>query len=627
MDYSESPKSTETEKIDVNLSSIDQKDSGSESNSNLWDEIGFHRPLAGFWYNFAITIFHMATASLATILLFPIMFPFPQIDGYYRAATGVFAAVYLAFDLGTANMMARYIGETNIKNPKKMIEYIQYFIWYQMFSGLIQVTGIAIWAIYFPPENLIFLVWIMIIYSTTQYPAMQGVFKSVLQSLQQFDKSAIISFVQGDVIQRFTEIGFVILFRYTIGQNPKIGIILACAIGLCLGKYLDDFIAMAIGMKFFKKLMKVYDISVKDCFRHDFDRNLVKECFTFGIKTGFPGVINGFVGLLILTWWLNIPQYTTFIALMALAQSIVNFVQGLKVDLGGAISESYLNDKKSLCQFYIGQCWRFDGLIQIMIYSILIVVTFLLEPALLLIGLDGYILAVPFIIPTLIRRFTIPYEQLGAEIITGTNNPNANFAIDIGSMVLNFISWWFILVVLKLPQTYGIAIVVWIMPMGDFVTALVKLVVTYIYINKKVLKLKIPWYQTFGGPTISGTIIVILGILYMQLIFMPISSVSIVAGLLIGMIIFFFGMPFFYILLTVFLGVWDDSSLDSFKKASDMAGIARFITKPMYKILLWATPKSKLHNRFSVDDSKALEEALELMEIKRSNMAANNLEL
>ncbi|MBD3350419.1 MAG: hypothetical protein GF364_02930, partial [Candidatus Lokiarchaeota archaeon] len=555
-------------------------------NEELWNSIGFHRPLAGFWYHLALTILHILSASVATILLFPIMFPYPQIDGYYRAGTAVFSAIFIAFDLGTANMMSRFIGENNIKDPRKMVHYIQYFVWYQMFSGLIQVTGIAIWLLYFPPQDLAYLVWIMLLFSSTQYPAMQNVFKSALQSLQQFNKSAIIGFIQGDVIQRLTEIGFVIIFRYTLGSNAKFGIILAASIGLCLGKYLDDFIAMVIGMRYFKQIMEKYGLTVRDCFRHDFSLDLVKQCFFFGLKTGFPGVISGFTGLIILTWWLQVPQYTTFIALLGLAESLVNFIRGLKIDLGGAISESYLNGKKELCQYYIGQSWRFDGFIQILFYSLIIVVTFILEPALILVGLENYLLAIPFIFPTLIRRFFTPYEELASAIITGTNHPNVHFILELFGMIGNLINWWLILVVLRLPQNYGIDLIIWIMPMGDIIVAIMKLSLQYFIIQKRILKIKIPLYQTFIGPGITGALVVAFGYLYKIIIFPLIESIlGLLFSILTMGIVFVLGMPFLYFAVTVFLGVWDDGSLDSFKKASNMSGFASVITKPLNKVL------------------------------------------
>jgi hypothetical protein len=592
--------------------------SESMSDSELWDSVGFHRPLAGFWYKLGFMIVHIIGGILVAALVYPLMFPYPEIDGYYRTGTNLFVALFVAFDLGTANIMNRFIGETGIKNPKKMVEYLQYFIWYQMFSGLIQLTMIAVWILYLPPQELIYLSWIFLIYSTTQYPAMQSVFRNALSAMQQFDKSATLGFLESDVIQKLSEIFFVLLFRYTLGQNPAYKIILAMAIGLVLGKYLDDFIVMGFGIKFFNTALQKYGISARVCFRHDFDWKLFKETFIFGVKTGLPGAISSFVGLIILIWWLNVPQYTSFIALLGLAESIINFIRGLQLELGGAISESYLNGKKALCQYYIGQTWRFDSLIQLLMYSIIFGVTLVLAPTLVAIGLGYYLLSIPFIFPVMIRRFFMPYESLAGGIITGTNHATTNFIIEMITLTINFITWWLYLIVFKIPQNYGITAVVWIMPLGDLPGVFFRLIISYRFVHRKIVPLKIPLWQAFVGPSVAGFIFGLMGWVYVQIIFLPMLALwGIIPALIPMIIIFVFIGPFMiYTPITVLMGAWDDTSVDSFRKAAIMAGFARFIVSPMYKMILKTIPYAKWHNKFGVDEKEALKEARELMEMK-----------
>jgi hypothetical protein len=548
------------------------------------------------------------------------MFPFPEIDGDYQTGTGLFTALYVAFDLGTNALMNRFIGETGIKDPKRMVQYLQYFIWYQMFSGLIQLTIIAIWAFFYPPQDLLYLTWIFLLYSTTQYPAMQSTFRNALGALQQFDKSTILSFLESDVIQKLNEIGFVLLFRYTLGQNPQYGIIIACSMGLILGKSLDDYLVMAIGMKFFNNSLKKYGITVRDCFRHDFSWSLVKEAFVFGVKTGFPGAIGSFAGLLVLVWWLGIPQYTTFIALFGLAASIVNFVQGLYLDLGGAISESYLNGKKILCQYYIGQTWRFDAFIQLLLYAIIFIVSLILQEVLVAIGLSYYLLAIPFILPIMIRRFTNPYEHIAGEILAGAHKPNFFFFIQMLQLGINMFFWWLFLVFLKIPQTSGIETLFWLMPMGDMPGVAIKLLISYIYIHKKIVPLKIPLWQTFGGTSIAGIFMGVAGYAYYIWIFVPMNArwtlfPALIPAIFICILILPLGL---YIPMTVLLGVWDSNSVDSFRKASKISGFAKILVIPMFKALELTIPFARLHNRFAADESQATREAMELMEFKKS---------
>ncbi len=590
---------------------------------DLWEAVGFHRMLGGFFYKVVFTIFHIVMGIVTALLLFPIMFPYPETKGYYDTATSLFAAIYIAFDLGTANMMNRYIGEHGTKDPKKMLQYMQYFIWYQAFSGLVQVSMIAYWALYMPFTSFLHFTWIFLLYSTTQYPAFQGVFKHALEALQQFHKSSWIGFLEGDIFQASMEIGLVIVFRYTLGANVEFGMILAISMGLTLGKYLDDFIVMLFGMKMFSTAMAKYGIRIRDCFRHDFDRHLVWDVLSFGIKTGFPSAISGFVGLMVLSWWLTVPQYTTFIALMSVGASIVNFVQNLKLDLGGSIAESYMNGKKALATYYVGQVWRFDMIIQLLFYSIIFAVTLVLGDALVFIGLDYYLLSIPFIMPIMLRRFINPYAELPGAILTSSDKPNVAMGFGFLGLGLSTFSWYLFLVVFQLPQTYGMSVLFWLLPAGDVFAALIVAILSYIYIHKKMLPVKIPIYQTFIAPGIMAGLVCIGAYVSYLFIYTPMREQF---GAIIALIpmaaIFCFAVPIFlWIPGTVLLGAWDDGSVRSFEKATHIAGIAKFIITPMYKGMKWAVPLSKLHGRFQVNDEDAMREAEELMELKRAAKA------
>ncbi|MHA1891905.1 MAG: hypothetical protein ACTSYS_13005 [Promethearchaeota archaeon] len=587
---------------------------------NLWESIGFHRQLAGFWYKLVFMLFHVVVGMAVGMLIYPIMFPFPEILGYYSTSTSIFIAIFVAFDLGTANLMNRFIGEHGSSNPRKMLHYIQYFIWYQMFTGLIQVTIISIWALFVPIESMLYFTWIFIFYSLVQYPAMQSVFRNVLESLQQFNKSQVLDFLGGDVFQKSLEVIFVILFRYTLGTNPCYGTILAATIGLVFGKYLDDFISMIVGMKLFSNTIGKYDIKVKDCFRHDFNISLIKETFIYGFKTGFPGVISGFFSLLILTWWLSVPQYTTFIALFSLGASIVNFIQGLKINLGGAIAESYLNGKKKLCQYYIGQTWRFNALIQILFYTIIFAVLIVLSDVLVAFGLSNYLLSIPFIIPLLIRRFIDPYIEQTGVILTSGNKPTEHLLFSIIELVLTTITWYVFLVVLRLPHVHGYSTIIWLIPAGDIGAVLFVRFLAYLYIHKKMFHIKIPLWQTFGGNTILSIGIMGITFLYYLFIYIPMKNFlgTIIAILPMALIFCILIPVFVWMPLTVLLGVWDDGSIASFKDATKISGIAKVLVIPMYKGIIWAVQHSKLHNKFKMEESEALKEARELMEIKRS---------
>ena len=196
-------------------------------------------------------------------------------------------AIFKILIWGTIVTMDRYIAELQLKDQSKMVKYIQYFIWYQMMTGLIQTTSIAIYAfVWVPRTELAYAVWIMLLQSITQYPGFLGVFRGAMGALQQFNKVEVLNFISGELFQRLTEIGFVLLGRYWGMQNPQIGEIMGIAIGSVIGLYVDDFIATAMSAWYFSKVMKDKGISARRCFRIEFDWNW--QSLVFGIKLEYP---------------------------------------------------------------------------------------------------------------------------------------------------------------------------------------------------------------------------------------------------------------------------------------------------------------------------------------------------
>jgi hypothetical protein len=115
----------------LQVSALEEKPAETEkklTDAEVWQNIGFHRPLAGFFYNLVFWIVGIFFGAFVGGWLYSIMYPFPESLGYKTAATAIFALFFQVWDLGTANVVNRYMGENSVKNPHKMILYVQYFI-------------------------------------------------------------------------------------------------------------------------------------------------------------------------------------------------------------------------------------------------------------------------------------------------------------------------------------------------------------------------------------------------------------------------------------------------------------------------------------------------------------------
>jgi len=154
------------------------QDAKATTTSEMWDQIGFHKPMAGFWTNLVFTLFGIVLSAILFGALINFFYPFPESIGIKDIAFGYFSLLFSLMDVGTGAVMGRFIPEVNIKNPEKMLHYVQYFIWYQMFTGLVQTTFVSLYALFVAPQtSMAYTAWIMLIASTVQYPGMLWAFR------------------------------------------------------------------------------------------------------------------------------------------------------------------------------------------------------------------------------------------------------------------------------------------------------------------------------------------------------------------------------------------------------------------------------------------------------------------
>jgi hypothetical protein len=606
---------------------IDEKILSESDKEELWNQIGFHKALAGFWYKLIFSLFSIVFGLILLPLYYKILYPYPESAGYRSAAIGIFLLFFTIFDLGTWSCMDRFIAPSQVTNPKKMLQYIQYFIWYQMITGLIQTTCVSIYALYFVPRSeLGFAVWIMLIHSTTQYPGFLGVFRGVLNTLQEFNKSETLGFISGEFLQKITEIGFVIWGKQWGQANPAIGEIMGIAIGATIGLYVDDFFATALSAVYFSKSMKSRNIGVRDCFRIDFDGALAKEVFIYGLKAGMTAVWGGAVALYELWLWLTfVPQFTTFATLNAIASGlagIVNQAQSMPITM--LLSESFNNGKKKLAQYYIAQAWRFYAIVQAFFTSMVLIVLLVLASAFEVFGMEkNYILAIPFLIPNLLRQLQQPYTSLASGTLMSCDHPSAELFIRFieEGLKIFFLTLFIHPAFLGLPDKYGFASLIWIMPCGIYPAIVIKVAWSYRYINKNMIKLRFLTWQSLGAPIIASIITYTIALFIKQLVFDPLhASGQTFLGLILMIGIAIFLIIFVYFPFTSLLGGWDDNSLRDFKKAMIMSGPSKGLVWLLYQGVNIPAKVSRLHNKFGIDATDALLEAQTLLEMKNTHI-------
>lgn len=595
--------------------------------TNSWEEIGFQRSLGGFFYNLVILLFSSIITIFTIALLTDLFYPFPEIQGYNSIAGGFFfAIIYKVFDMGTAYGIQRFIAEYRIKDPKKMVEYIQFFIWYQMFTGILQVSVISyvVFVIIIPNSQYIHLSWLFLIICQKQWPGMLGTFKAVLEGMQLYNKTNVLNLINNQVFQTISNIVFILLGRWWGQNNPAIGDLMGATIGVAVGSYIDDFFAMMLSQYYLGKVVKPLGISKRDLWRRDFSSEVAKKCIKLGAQMSVGPIVNTVSGILMMMMYLNaMPQYATFITLAALAGGIVGIVYVGGFNTTPLIAESYMNQKKELAGFYVTTSIRWNGFFMWMLAAILIAfIPMVITVILALPELENYVYAQAFLIPMLIHTLFKPYIDFPNGILLGTENVSFYAFVRVFEEFMQVFFIWFFLYGIKLQEKtiLGMDGVVFILAFEHFFPRLIKMFMCWIYINKVLLHIKINWWQTLIGPLICSVFVFGVGQLWKVTIFdplilvigvLPSAAITLVFGLILIPLVV-------YLPLTGIMGCWDDFGMKTFKKAIDLSGPSKKLVNLFYKSTSFGVKHSKIHNKFKIPWETAVKQIDELMEIKKN---------
>lgn len=598
-------------------------------NDEKWEVIGFQRPLGGWMWGFTISIATSIFGILTIGFLTGLLYPYPEQKGYSDIAGALFAIVYQFFDVGTAFGISRFIAEYRVKDTKKMLEYIRFFVWYQMFTGIIQVLVMSIVILHILRYNeMAYLTWIFLIGCQKQWPGMLGTWKSCIDGLQHFDKSKILGFITGDIFQTLTNVIFIVWGRYWGAQNPIYGELLGATIGMAIGGYVDDFFAMWLSAHYFNKIMAPFGISFRETWRFEFGKDVIRNCLWFGLQVSVVPIVNTATGTWMMLMYLDaLPQYATWKVLVGLAGGIAGFVGVGDFSLTSALAESYCNGKQKLAEWYVSTSfkWQFFFmalLIQILLAYLPIVIYFINHME----GLENYQPAVIFILPLLIQKISAPFIDMPNSILNGTLHIGFYTFVRVFEEFLQVFFVWLFLYPLALPARYGINGVVFVLALEHYFPRMIKMTMCWVYIHKKVLRIRIYVMTTFILPFLAGLPITIFSGIWTSLFIMPlIEAIGLIPATIITVFFGIFCIPVFVFLpLTGILGSWDDGQLKMFNQAVELSGPSKIFFVPFYKAVMFGVRIGKkigLHNRFSIPYQEAEREIEELMELKRQHAA------
>ena len=607
------------------------KDKELEKYGTEWDELGYHRPMAAYFYTFGLLI----PSALFSVLLLPLLqftrYRFPEITGLDAAATALFGIVYAFFDAELHRSMNRFIPQYAVSNVRKAVQYSTFFIKYQMWSGLIQITlvNLFIFVYIIPYTSFAYLAWFLIFISVKQYPSTLGFFQGVLESFQFHDKAQLIVFWRANIIEPLTQIGFGLIGLFYGAAHPAIGEFYGLAFGWAIGGYIDDLLfTFPMGMWYLSKVLDKFGIKLRELYAQKVEPETWKSALNYAARF-WPSLIWGSL------WgWLGffvnyqgLPGYMTYSALIKESNALAKFV-GWSDDIlnrsQASFAEAYNNDKIVLTKHYIAQGLKWNSFFFIILGSFNIVAL----PIILDIALgvflpeqwEGIRPIVPFLIVLWIPS---PLHDITNKMLELSKHPEILTILGIIAAPVNTFFAYYFLFVLKLGW---VGMVITGLPMD-----MVSLVVKWIYMKNKVLDLdwkfwKGCFWQVFAAPLMAGIFFVIYIVILLKIIWPVLSApffalsiqypMLLFVPVIITLILLMGGLLFIYMPLYGYLGGFDENTLEAFKKSVALSGPSLWIIYPFYKIMAhfhkkapeWAKKRAPIE-----DTDLALKELKELM--------------
>ncbi len=579
-----------------------------DSTGDGWKDIGFHRPLAGLLFNLIFIFIAAGFGILLSIWLMPnVIYPFPEAMGFQNVTMQFFAVYFTLLDLGIGASIQRFVAEENVHNPRKAIAYIQFFIWYQMISGLLQVTVIAVWVLNFMTETeMAYAMWFFLIYSTVQYPGMLGVFRGTLEAYQRFDRASILGFIQTQVFENVMRIICILIGRWVGRNNPIIGEVVGAAAGSIVGTYLKDFITAIIAAYWVSPILKEVDpnYGIKAVFFVQFDKETVKKCLSFGLRVLVPGLISptaNFIAVTFMVAWL--PNYSTILGMFLLGESLAHLVSTLQFSgIASTFSEAYLNGKHKLTADYLRRFYRWSAILGFFMTGLLFYGAYLIG---IIVG-ENFFLVTPIIQHFLLFKICSIFAQIQDSVNTGVGKPEYNIILILCEQGSRLLVLWLMLV----PYPSSWMALVYSAGVGW----IVKWIVGYILFNWRILRVNLSWWQTFAAPALAAVVEAIyIWALYVYLFPVFVSVFGELVGAILGILIGIFTGPFF-IFFPVYslLGGWDDGSIQIMERAYELSGPSKPLIKIIKTISIKCAHISPLHNRFAIDTTGVEEEIREL---------------
>ncbi len=573
---------------------INREEFAAKEAHTAWEEIGFHRPLGGFFVMLFLGLLLFVPIIIYQNLILPVyILPSAQALGMWGRVLQFFTVIFTFFEFGTSTAFIKYLSEYRINDPRKGIMFGQVFVWWQALSGAFETALVVILACTVLPRTAYAIyAYSVIIHMFINIPGFYRIMRHALTGLQRADYAQVIDLGWSLVFQMFAQPVFVGIMLFWGKSHPVFGTTMSGLIGMGLAAYAVEVMSFGLGLWLYKRL----GYSARIYFLAHFDWATVWKSFRFGVFEMLGSGIWG-VGqsLEILITQSRLVNYAEVWGNWVLAQNFVygfNAVASLYEGLMPSISEAISHGKKILGQYYSAIAYKWGGMLSAMLGSMMLAVAdrFIL-------GASGpeFVRAAVYAIPLLLWGAVQFGSWVSDMVQRGSNHPYLMMLMTLTEQTIRIT-----LAILLVRQFQIYALI-----LAYFVGILTKDILSYFVNNRLCYRQRFYFWQSLIAPVLAGLV--------------NYAILRWVTGLvwrndqITSVLIFFIAIvPSFpiFAFLYAFFGGWDADTLEEVHRA---ASIASFM-KPL-AWLFWAASAlgariSPLHGHFPITNrADALAEA------------------
>jgi O-antigen/teichoic acid export membrane protein len=553
-----------------------------------WEEVGFHRPLAGFLFLVAVgLVLFIVLMVYQQTVLYGMLLKSAQARGVWSLITTFFTTLWVLFDWGTSTAFVKFFAQRRVDDPSEGIKYAQLFVWWQAITGTIQLGMVALLAAFMVPHTgYAFMSYYLILHALIQFPGFFTVFQYTFRAYQKQDYDQVLNLIALLTPILVQSVTVYVLTRWG-AAHPVFGESMGGVFGLGLGAYLSQVLVLVVGYMLLKRLG--YNAGI--LFLAHFDRGTLSSVLKFGTPITIAGIAGGLgytvqtalIAAFVLNWtevqgnWDVVSPQGLLLAYSA--------VGGLYYGLMPAISEAFNHGRMALTRYYVAQGFKYGGLFSVFVASALIGVgdRFILGA----LGEDYQRAAELMLVMGLWGMIQFP-AWFADRLQEGTGRPDLQMWMLIMEQVIRIV-----LMFLLMPSLGLTGLIL------AYVVALpIKDVVAWWLNGRLILPFRIYWWQTVIAPLLAGAVNwAVLRYLGNAMGGDEINQITAVFLFFVALLPF---LPVYFFFSGLF-GGWDDAGLLELRRAAGLSSLGKPIAWLIYYASALGSRLSPLHGRFPID--------------------------